>query len=234
MTVTLFGGSYEDNVLGISPSTLLAYFRLSELGGTGGGSAANRKPAGAAGTYGTAVNRGGASGINGARVPIFDGTATNTFVNILSSLGSWNGNLFSCLIWGRVSAAGDWTDPARNFARMLDIRTDANNSFYLGKYDSANPTLLSFELKAGGVGNFNGFSVGGTTSDFSVLVTHNRAGNRFRIWFNGALVFSDVSPGNWAGALTTAYVGASYAGFSNWKGNLYDCAVWASELTGAP
>lgn len=235
MTVTLFGGDLYERVLATAPASLLAYFRLTEGGGAGGGTAANAKPAGAAGTYGTAVNRGAAVGMNGYRCPTFSHTASTDYVDILSSLGGWNGNLFSILIYGRIPNAGDWTDAALNFARLIDIRTDANNSFYLGKYDNTtNSIYLSFELKAAGVGNFAGFSVGATTSDFSVLITNNQAANRFRIYFNGAQVISGATPGLWSGALTTAYIGASYALFSNWKGYLYDCAVWSTELTAAP
>lgn len=190
----LFGGAYQDKVLGYVP---LVYYPMNELTGSVAvnlgslGSAAN-------GTY-TGVTLNDTAGPGGQGAPLFDGA--NDYLNILNAAitAAWDagGDQWSILAWFKAYNAGVWTDGLNR--TILTQYEDADN--YLSIYkNSANNTLTTVLWKAGGVSEIHSETPFDATTWKCLLVARDEASDEVIPYIDGSPLTTLTTIGTWASA----------------------------------
>lgn len=221
---------YTNKVIALAP---IAYWPMAEASGTvaldASGNARN-------GAY-TGVTLGNVGIGDGRTAAGFDGATSYNNVYSASLNGAFTPGEFTVALWGKVSAAGVWTDGI--LRRLIRLRADANNDIALSK-NSTNGQLIA-GYTAGGTGKF--VTVSTTTLGwFFLALTVSKSGDAMKAYYADAgTPFAQAGAtqtglGTWAGALasTTTIVGAAVTTPSNvWSGNMAHVPLWSTPLSAA-
>lgn len=228
--VVLWGNkTYLEKVLSIQRSSLIAYWPLTE----GGGSVADN-------AEGTAARDGAYTGVELANTAgpgasmglagLWDGTSD--YVNIYSaSLNSaFNNSELTVACWCKVANAGVWTDGL--VRRAVVLRASVGNRVLLFRSNANNTAGVQYI--AAGIASTVTFN-NPTLNWFHLAITVSKSNDRMKCYLNG-LQSGATQTGLtvWTGALETTgcFIGANTnTPTEAWSGYLAHCAVWSSELT---
>jgi hypothetical protein len=222
---TLFSKSYLKKVLNIDRANLILYHPMNELSG---GVAIDKSSEGNDGAY-TGVDLGQPGIGDGFTCPLFDGA--NDYNNAFSAglASDFDGEEGSFAAWVRVSAAGVWTDGIkRDVARF---RVDVNNIVEI--YKSTSNNVINLSYISGGVTKNRSFTALTSTDWIHFALTWSKSGDESRYYMDGAEHGSGKHSGlgAWAGAITTAFIGAlSGAPLNVWDGWLAHPGLWKAQL----
>ncbi len=175
----------------------------------------------------------GNAGIGDGRTSAgFDGATSYNNIYSVSLAGAFNSAEGTCLIWGKVFAAGVWTDAA--FRRLFVLQTDNNNRVTAYK-DGANNTISVLYVAGGTI---KSLTITTSTVDwFSLGITWSVSADQVRVYFNGTQSGATLTGlGVWVGAIaaTTTVVGAQNTTPAQvWSGTLAHAAVWSTPLGAA-
>ncbi|GAF79945.1 unnamed protein product [marine sediment metagenome] len=229
----LFPGSeYAAKVKATSPTTLIAYWMLSEPSGTAAICEINTAQNG---THSGMTL--GQTGIGDGHTSILaDGANDHTTVYSTTFRDAFSGVAGTLAGWAKVSAVGVWGDSTNRW--LVNLLVDADNQVYIRKTTNSNQLRLSYI--AGGTSEAAATtSLAGTTDWFHMAITWDKAPGtgEVKYYLNGASAgTTDTALGVWAGSLvsTNTCIGAS----STTPANVFDgyqahWNVWTSALTAA-
>jgi len=216
---------YTKKVLTLGP---IAYWSMAEPSGS---VALDESGNGRSGAY-TGVTLGNAGVGDGRTAAGFDGATAYNNVYGAGLAGAFNGAEGTAFVWGKVSAAGIWTNGVEG--RLLSIRVDNSNSIMLRKYTSNN-TLRVFYI-AGATGLTVDITTS-TTGWFHLAVTWSKAADQVKAYFQGTQSgATQTGLGVWAGALqaTGVNVGAALTTPANvFNGLEAHAAIFSRALSAA-
>jgi hypothetical protein len=220
---------YCAKVLSTSPASLIAYWPMSDLGGSACVEAKSKLN----GAYaGVTLARSGIG--DGLTCPSWPGTSS--YLNLYSAglNAVFNGAEGSAFIWCKVSAAGVWSDGT--YRRILQITSDSANTYILISRNGGTTGRLYMEYKSVS----SQLAMIDTSSPlgwFTLGLSWSKSNDRVRPYVNGVQYGSDMTVmGTWSGALvaTTCTSGAKdTTGANGWSGNLAHLALWNTELPAA-
>ena len=161
----------------------------------------------------------------------FDGV--NDDVNLLGAglIAAFNGAEGSVCIWGKVSAAGVWTDST--FRIMLRYDVNSSNLLFIRK--SSTDNTLQFTYIAGAVT----VSFDHTFSDtgwFHVAMTFSASADEVKCYVNGVVVQTLTTLGTFSTSdLTVARLGSNVTPLAIWDGFLarhvsHDTALTPAQI----
>lgn len=218
--------AYTNKVIALSP---IAYWPMAESSGS---VALDASGNGRDGAY-TGVTL-GSTGIGDGRTAAgYDGATSFGNVYSASLAAAFNGAELSVAIWGKVSAAGVWTDATSR--RLFRLFADSNN--YIEAYRTTTNGQLEIDYKAGGTVKGILIASGSPTGFFHLAVTVSKVADQAKFYFNGVQSgATGTGLGIFAGALAAAscLIGANtQTPTSVWSGTEAHMAVWATPLSGA-
>jgi hypothetical protein len=221
--------NYTQIVQQTAAANLIAYWIMGESSGT---VSLDSSGNGRVGAY-TGVTL-GATGIgDGQTAASFDGATSFNNVYGASLAAAFNGQEGSFSIWGKVSAAGVWTDGISR--RMILFQVDASNRVGINKAVANNEVDILYV--AGGTSKSTGVTSFSPTGFFQIGLTWSKAGDAVKLYVNGVQSGSTLTGlGTFAGALssTQTIIGAlSTAAAQVWSGSMAHAAVWSTPLTAA-
>lgn len=217
---------YTNRVLTLGP---IAYWAMGETGGT---AALDATVNARNGIY-TGVTL-GLSGIgDGRSAATFDGATSYNNIYSAGLAGAFNGQLGSVIIWGKVSAAGVWTDGTAR--RLIYLAADTNNRVSLVKAAANNE--IDWLYVAGATSKSAGITSFSPSGAFCAGLTWDKAGDAVKFYVNGVQSgATQTGLGTFAGSLAaaTTLIGAiSTAPANVWSGILAHGAIFNRALTAA-
>jgi hypothetical protein len=233
LVVPLMGGGlqYWQKVRNVQAAKLIALWRLRESSGS---VAADSSGHGYNGAY-TGVDLAYYTGIGGDKAPYFDGV--NDFVNIYSVglAAAFDSQEGSAIVWGKVSAAGIWTDGQAHSLFALGV--DGTNNFIGLDKSTANNTVRGYYKAGGTSSSASGTGLGGQTGNIILGITWSKSADKVIFYGNGSQIdTTKTGLGVWAGALdsTLCSIGArNITPAQVWSGMVSLCALWSVALTPA-
>lgn len=203
---------------------------LNETSGTTAGDASSE---GNNAVYSGATLNNVDSYIPNYRAPHFDG---NDVVNLYSAglLADFDPALGSFSLWLKVDDIAIWSETNNKW--LLRLFADANNRIDIFKNTSPADQLI-FWYYAGGTLEQVVVDITPTTDWIHIAMTWNKAGDRVRVYVNGAQSGGDQTGlGTWTGNITpfTSTLGAAVSdGTLGWEGYLSHFRLYNRELTAA-
>jgi len=218
--------SYSSTLIAISPSHLIAYWKLDETAGT---TAADSSGHSRTGSY-SGVTLNATTFLNGDPAASFDGIDDDVNIYSSSLASAFSGTEGTLAAWVRVNNSAVWTSGTT--AYVVDLRADASNRIVLEKASASNSFLLFATL--GGVNSSITKSSFSSTSWFHLVITWSKSSNQVKAYVNGTQTGSTLTGlGTWTGSLnsTNAIIGAlDTSNNSPWPGNISNVAVWDTAL----
>lgn len=149
--------------------------------------------------------------------PYSDGTSDYGAVDTVALRAAWNGGIGSCVMFGQVSAVGDWTDTVTR--ELFSWKVDNNNWIRAYKHGTLG---LDAYVALGGNASIRRQTTA-TTAWFMVGISWQDSanGNAVKAYFNGTQVGTTVTGyGAWAGTPVTLALGsaADNGASAVWKG----------------
>lgn len=216
---------YTKKIQALGP---IAYWPMAELSGAvAQDESGNSRP----GAY-TSVTLGQAGIGDGRTSPGFDGTNSYNNVFTASLQAAFNGQLGSFSMWGKVSAAGVWTDGITR--RMILFQVDASNR--VGIFKPVANNEIDCLYVAGGTSLGAAKTTFSPTGWFHVALTWSKAADQMIFYVNGvAITPISTGLGTFAGAIsaTQTIIGSLNTGAAAqvWSGNLAHAAVFNRVLS---
>lgn len=212
---------YHQRVLATDP---IAYWMLDEKSGTVAYDLVSGHVAGAQNGTHTGVTL-GQDGIGDGRTSTFyDGA--NDYTNLLAAAAAFNGSTGTVMCWGRVTAAGTWTDGSNR--TLVRVTVNANHYLYLRK-TSANNTL-GWRFVGNTVGAITTRAAVTTLGFFNMAMTWE--GGFYQAYYNGVAQGAPVATGVWAGVPTILAIGAAnLVPAAVWNGTAGSCTFWDRALS---
>lgn len=216
-------------ILGTQAANLIFFTPLGETSGTAADDVSATNADGAyAGTY--TLDQTGIG--DGSRSTLFAGGRVSLAANLAALSAVFSGDKGTALIWGKVSAAGVWTDGTARV--LLNIGADAGNRIFINK--SATNNQIDVSHRGGGTARNVNIATS-TTGFFVVGITWDRSGaNEFKAYYNGTQSGStQTALGTFTGSLAAGFsaIGdlTSSGSVNSFSGNLAHMALWKTPLT---
>lgn len=159
------------------------------------------------------------------KAPAFNGTTQYVDFRTPSFTGTWNPALGTLLIWVQMTATEWLTSTPRQIAKIF---VDASNFLEILKNNTSSINISYFGTATGAT---QGVIPPGDNNWLALVITWNRASNRFRAYMNGVQQGLDHAIGNWIGTPTVCTFGVSEVPSRFIAGNMAMGAIWTAELS---
>lgn len=217
--------TFVSNLVGLG--SLLAYWPIGEASGT---ACLDLSGNGYNGTY-TAVTLAQA-GNNSRTSGLWDGSTS--YANVFSAglAAAVNGAEGSLLLWGKVSAAGVWTDATTRSLFRLNV-SDVTSLVDVQR--TTTDGTIRNRYTAGSTAKARNVAPLSTTGWFHLAMTWSKANDRINNYLDGAAFGATITGlGTWGGTITDVIIGATALTPSQvWSGYLQDVILFNRELTAA-
>lgn len=216
--------SYIASIKTILPTNLIAYYPLTEIGGT---VAADHSGNARDGTYSSDVSAWPVIGnINGRTAPIFDGVSH--YINIAAAMAALNGSEGTISFWYKIPGVQTWTDAITR--QIFEFAVDSNNRLYA--YKSAESNVLRTYYHAGGAVKGVAWSSATSTAYNNVIMTWSKAADEYKMYINNAQKEATrTGLGTWGTGTPTGYIGANTNPGAYGYGAICHFAIWDTVIS---
>lgn len=210
-------------VLGLAPSSLIAYWPLTETSGTQAGDVSGNARHG---TYsGVTLAQIAGPGASMGPSPLFDGINDVANIDVIAAAVNFSALTLSC--WYRVLDATIWTDNA--LRHPVNIFANGTNWLGWNKMNTPNNRIRHTHDSGGLVTEKNTDTSNTGWLHGAVVV----GSNTFSAYHNGVAIGAAAAVTPIAIAATAARIGCYSGGLFFWSGYLAHCALWSTALSAA-